>query len=269
MAAVDYSMAKQMNPFLCAAVDASSDNAPSARVLDIGCSYGMSSALLKSEYKFDELIEFYERDASEHYADCVQETRHFLQQCPTRESVKVVGFDQSAPAVQFAEAAELLDGSIARNLEAPGGKLSADEAALVAGCDMLFSAGTIGYVSDRTVDTLLEAFGEEAQGSLGPIAVMSILQLFDPKPVGDTFGSHGFEFVHLPVQVAQRRFADTAEHDKVLETLDQRGVSTDPESDWMFADVCLAARPDHIAELVDLTMEAADERQRALGMLVR
>jgi SAM-dependent methyltransferase len=260
MAAVDYSMAEQMNPFLSAAVDVSSDNAPSLRVLDIGCSYGMSSALLKSDHKFDDLIDFYESDASEQYAECVEETRHFLRQRPTREGVKVVGFDQSGPAVKFAEAADLLDGSIARNLEVPGGTLSADERALVAGCDMLFSAGTIGYVSDRTVGEMLDAFGVEGQGSLGPIAVMSILQLFDPAPIADTFGSHGFEFVHLPVQVAQRRFFNPAEHDKVMETLNERGVFNDPESDWMFADVCIAARPDHIAELVDVTMEAADGR---------
>ncbi|MDA1315651.1 MAG: hypothetical protein O2968_20180 [Acidobacteria bacterium] len=97
MAAVDYSMAKQMNPFLCAAVDASSDDAPSLRVLDIGCSYGMSSALLKSDYKFDDLIDFYESDASEQYTECVKETRHFLRKHRTREGVKVVGFDQSRP----------------------------------------------------------------------------------------------------------------------------------------------------------------------------
>ena len=258
MAAVDYSMAKEMNPFLCAAVDASSDDAPGSRVLDIGCSYGMSSALLKSDYEFDDLIDFYESDASEQYVECVKETNHFLGQRPTREGVKVVGFDQSGPAVKFAEAADLLDGGIARDLEVPGGTLSDDERALVAGCDMLFSAGTIGYVSDRTVGALLDAFGVEGQGSLGPIAVMSILQLFDPTPIADTFGSHGFEFAHLPVQVAQRRFFDPSEQDKVTETLNQRGVSNDPESDWMFADVCIAARPDHIAELVDVTMEAAD-----------
>ncbi|NQW05199.1 MAG: hypothetical protein HQ485_14420 [Acidobacteria bacterium] len=258
MAAVDYSMAKQMHPFLCAAVDAPSDDASPARVLDIGCSYGMSSALLKTDYRFSELIEFYEDDASERYNDCVRETRDFLQKRPRRQDVTVVGFDQSAPAVKFAEAADLLDGGIARNLEMPGVTLSTDERALVAGCDVLFSAGTIGYVSDRTVSVLLDAFGDGAQGDTGPVAVMSILQLFDPTPVADTFGDHGFEFVRLPVQVAQRRFFDPSEHDKVIDTLKRRGVANDPESDWMFADLCVAARPGHIAKLVDIMMETAD-----------
>jgi len=258
MAAVDYCMARQMHPFLCAAVDAVSQETAPATVLDIGCSYGMSSALLKTTYDFEDLIGFYADEASRNLADCVEETRHFLDQRPSgRDNVKVVGLDCSRPAVEFAEAAELLDGGIARNLEEPGATLAPGERALVSGCDVLFSAGTIGYVSNRTVNTVLDAFLQEERSHLGPVAVMSILQLFDPEPVAGAFGDHGLEFVQLPVQVAQRRFADAAEHARVVETLAQRGVTHDPASEWMFADVCVAARPAHIDELVNITMEAA------------
>lgn len=260
MAALDYCMAKQMHPFLCAAVDAVSQQVSPASVLDIGCSYGMSSALLKTTYDFADLIEFYEETASEELADCVEETRNFLhQRRSVRDSVKVVGLDCSAPAVEFAEATELLNGGIARNLEEQGARLTPDERALVSGCDVLFSAGTIGYVSDRTVGTLLEAFVEEERSHLGPVAVMSILQLFDHEPVAGAFDNHGLEFVQLPVQVAQRRFADAAEHARVTQTLQGRGVAHDPTSDWMFANVCVAARPEHIDKLISLTMEAAQD----------
>ena len=174
MAAVDYCMARQMHPFLCAAVDAVSEDVSAATVLDIGCSYGMSSALLKTDHDFGDLIEFYEGQASEKLEACVQETRHFLdEKRSTRDHVKVVGLDCSRPAVEFAAAANLLDGGIARNLEEPGAALTPDERSLVAGCDVLFSAGTIGYVSDRTVGTVLDAFMEQERGQLGPVAVMS------------------------------------------------------------------------------------------------
>ena len=98
----------------------------------------------------------------------------------------------------------------------------------MAGCDVMFSAGTIGYVSDRTVGTLLDAFMEEERSHLGPVAVMSILQLFDPQTVAGAFKDRGLEFVQLPVQVPQRRFFDAAEHARVMETLQQRGVAHDP-----------------------------------------
>lgn len=260
MGALDYCMAKQMHPFLCAAIDAVAGSVPSASVLDVGCSYGMSSALLKTDYEFSDLIGFYEDEASEKYGACVEETREFLQRNPSsRDGVKVVGLDCSAPAVRFAEAASLLDGGIARNLEEPGATLEPAERAMVASCDVLFSAGTIGYVSDRTVGTLLDAFLEQERGDLGSVAVMSVLQLFDPETVAGAFNNHGMEFVQLPVQVAQRRFADAAEHARVMETLQRRGVAHDPESDWMFADVCVAARPEHIDRLIGITMEVTQD----------
>jgi carnitine O-acetyltransferase len=260
MAAVDYCMAKQMHPFLCAAVDAVSQDVPAATVLDIGCSYGMSSALLKTNYDFGDLIDFYEDRASEKRETCVEETRKFLDEGRSaRNHIKVVGLDCSKPAVDFAVAANLLDGGIARNLEEPGETLAPDERALVAGCDILFSAGTIGYVSDRTVGTVLDAFVQEERSQLGPVAVMSILQLFDPELVAGAFGERDMEFVQLPIQVAQRRFFDETEHARVMETLRRRGVAHDPDSEWMFADVCVAARPDHIDKLISITMEATQD----------
>lgn len=264
MAALDYRMAKQMHPFLCAAVDAVSQDGSTTTVLDVGCSYGMSSALLKTNYDFDDLIGFYETEASEALQDCVEQTRRFIAEgASSRGQVEVVGMDCSKPAVQFAEASDLLVAGIARNLEEPGAALAPEEKALVAGCDVMFSAGTIGYVSDRTVGKLLDSFVETGASPMGPVAVMSILQLFDPKTMAGTFEQHGLEFVQLPVQVAQRRFFDEEEHARVLNTLQQRGVAHDPGSVWMFADVCVAARPAHIEELVTLTLEAAQDSPAA------
>jgi SAM-dependent methyltransferase len=264
MAAVDYCMARQMHPFLCAAVDAVSEDARAATVLDVGCSYGMSSALLKTDHEFGDLVEFYEDRASESLKACVEETRHFLdEKRSARDHVKVIGMDCSRPAVEFAAAAQLLDGGIARNLEEPGATLTPNERTMVAGCDVLFSAGTIGYVSDRTVGTLLEAFLEDERSPLGPVAVMSVLQLFDPQIVAGAFEDRGLEFVQLPIQVAQRRFFDETEHARVVQTLQQRGVAHDPASDWMFADVCVAARPDHIDKLISITMEATQDAPTA------
>ncbi len=264
MGALDYCMAKQMHPFLCAAIDSMAQDAVPATVLDVGCSYGMSAALLKTNCDFSDLIEFYEEEASQELSECVKETREFLQKnLSARQDVKVVGLDQSEPAVRFGEVTGLLDGGIARNLEAPGAVLTSRERDLVASCNLMFSAGTIGYVSDRTVGALLDIMIDRHAANNSPIAVMSILQLFDPATVGRTFDAHGLKFVQLPVQVAQRRFADEVERDKVVETLERRGVDYDPTTEWMFADVCVAARPDQIDKLVDVTMQAANRAQSA------
>ena len=48
MAAIGYRLAERMHPFLSAVVHASSSAEAPLRVLDVGCSYGISSALLKT-----------------------------------------------------------------------------------------------------------------------------------------------------------------------------------------------------------------------------
>ena len=48
-----------------------------------------------------------------------------------------------------------------------------------------------------------------------------------------------------------------------MQTLRQRGVAHDPASDWMFADVCVAARPDHIDKLISITLEATQDAPTA------
>ena len=80
MTAVDYRMADYMNPYLSAVVDASMTSQELVRVLDIGCSYGMSGALLKTDRTYRDLVEFYRQEASSEYASCVVESRR----CSTR-----------------------------------------------------------------------------------------------------------------------------------------------------------------------------------------
>ena len=105
------------------------------------------------------------------------------------EDVKVVGLDSSEPAIRFASDARLLDRGIACDLEEPGTSLKTTERQAIAQCDVLFSTGTIGYVSERTMDPILDQLGSEGQGAIGPVAVVSVLELFEPEPIADTFAN--------------------------------------------------------------------------------
>ena len=259
MAAIDYRLAERMHPFLSAVVDASSPAKAPLRVLDVGCSYGISSALLKTDCSYGALSAFYRDDASREYDVCVRETQQWLQEYRVREDVTVVGLDSSSAAVRFATDARLIDRGIAGDLEVTGASLAEAEQSVIATCDVLFSAGTIGYVSDRTMDPLLNKLGSEGQGAIGPVAVMSVLELFDPEPIAKTFDEHGYRFGVLPVRVPQRQFADKAERERVIETLQRRGVSTDVQQteNLMFANLCVAALPHHFNALVACVTETA------------
>ena len=259
MAAIGYRLAERMHPFLSAVVHASSSAEAPLRVLDVGCSYGISSALLKTGCSYGALSAFYCDDASRDYDVCVRETQEWLQEYGVREDVTVVGLDSSNAAVRFATDARLIDRGIACDLEVTGARLAEAERSVIATCDVLFSAGTIGYVSDRTMDPLLNTLGSEGQGAMGPVAIMSVLELFSPEPIAKTFDEHGYRFGVLPVRVPQRQFADKAEQERVIDTLQRRGVSTDVQEteNLMFANLCVAALPHHFNALVACVTETA------------
>lgn len=261
MTAVDYRMAEFMNPFLSAVVDASATIEGQIRVLDVGCSYGMSGALLKTNCAYGDLAEFYREEASPEFSSCVTETRRWLESRSEREDVEVVGFDSSEEAVKFATASNMIDAGIARNLELDESQLTSSEAILVQHCDVLLSTGAIGYVTDRTVSPILEEFGHRGHGSLGPVAIMSVLELFDPESIARSFTDHGFRFGQLPVRMPQRRFTDEEERRGVLGTLQQRGVPTAAQEseNTMFANLCVAAQPDKFQELIHCLSEIHDE----------
>ena len=87
MTAVDYRMADYMNPFLTAVVDASVSPPPQrpVRILDLGCSYGVSGALLKTNCSYQELANFFRYETSSEYSSCVTESKRWLESHVARE----------------------------------------------------------------------------------------------------------------------------------------------------------------------------------------
>lgn len=261
MTAVDYRMADLMNPFVSAVVDASATTDGPVKVLDVGCSYGISGALLKTNCAYEDLADFYRHEASPEFSACVTETRRWLGFRSQREGVEVVGFDSSEPAINFATASNMLDAGIARNLEAHESQLASAERSLVQQCDVLLSTGAIGYVTDRTVGPILEEFGHCGHGALGPVAIISVLELFDPESIARSFTEHGFRFGPLSVRLPQRRFVDEAERRSVIGALQQRGLpaAAQESEKTMFAKLWIAAHPDRFQELTRCLSKTYDE----------
>jgi carnitine O-acetyltransferase len=247
MTAVDYRMADYMNPFLNAAVDASVSPPPKrpVRILDLGCSYGVSGALLKTDCSYQELAQFFQDETSLEYSSCVIESKRWLESHVGREDVEVVGFDSSAAAIRFATAARMIDKGITRNLEEHESELTEDERSLIRQCDVLLSTGVIGYVTEKTVGPILDEFGHDVRGPLGAVAIMSVLELFDPEPIAESFAEHGYRFGQLPIRIPQRRFVDEEEREGVLEERRDRGgpAAVQDSGDQMFASLCVAAHP--------------------------
>ena len=253
MAAVGYRMAEEMRPFLSAVVDASENPDAPVKVLDLGCSYGISAALLKTECRYGELTELYTDRASIEYAKCVNESRRWLQNRRVRNDVQIVGFDSSEEAIRFAMDVDMVDTGIARNLEEEEAGLTPREASAIQKCDVFFSTGAIGYVTDKTISPILDEFGRASHGALGPVALLSVLELFALEPLEKTFAEHGFGFARLRLQVPQRRFVDEQERGLMLGALQRRGLPTrvQDDKDQMLANICVAARPEQLNALTE------------------
>ena len=258
MLALDYKMADYMKSYLSATVDMLTDLQQTATVLDIGCSYGISATLLKTGCSYRDLTDFYLQETSSEYDDCVASTQRWLETHAARQNVKVVGLDSSAPAVKFAVSSHMIDEGIARNLEEENSKLTDDEARLIRKCNVLISTGAIGYVTEKTLEIILDEFGRTSILEPAGVALMSVLELFDLLPIEKVFTNHGYLFRKLPIRIPQRRFVDEEERNGILEMLKQRNMRTDAQRSehQMFANLCIAAKPERLKSFTKCISDA-------------
>jgi hypothetical protein len=257
MAKNGYEIGEQARPYCIAAAELLKEHTANAwpvQMLDVGCSYGMGSAFVKYGCSFDEMVAFFStRVPQEYYAAC-ETVRAWLNVTPTPYDVRCVGLDSSEPAIRFAEKAGMLDGGIARNFENPDITPNEEEVSWLRSCNLLISTGAIGYVTDRTMAHVVRHAGKAHPGDFGPLAVLTILRMFDGSPIKDVFEQHGYRFGKVPgIMLPQRRFADEDERRGVLKTLHEKGIDTGPweDSGRLFAELFIAARPDYFPMLLE------------------
>jgi hypothetical protein len=138
----------------------------------------------------------------------------------------------------------LLDGGLARDFEQPDTVPSDEERTWFRSCNLLISTGAVGYVTERTFEAILPHLGQDHPADFGPIAVVTILRMFDLAPIKDVFEAHGLAFGAVPgVRLPQRRFADLQECRKVLSLLHDKDIDTREWEDRgkQYADLFIAA----------------------------
>lgn len=230
MAEYGYRIGEQSRPYFRSAVQLLEElngEALPVQMLDIGCSYGIGSALVKYGCSFDELTAFYSTRAPTDYISCCDATRMWLNVVPPVCNIRCVGLDSSAPAINFALNSRLLDAGIPRNYEQAGVLPTKSEAAWFQNCNLLVSTGAIGYVTERTLAKILCHLGKNHPGEYGPFAVVSILRMFDTQPIREVFEQFGLSFEPVPgIYLRQRRFINEKEKSDVLNILGERGITT-------------------------------------------
>lgn len=205
------------------------------RVLDVCCSYGINSALLKSAQEPREVLTRYTDPSAARLSPAE------LAEADRREfadDLDIVGLDISEPAISYARKAGLLADGWAENLETtdPSPELTKG----IADTGLIISTGGVGYVGRNTFERLLDGIDRPDELWLA----IFVLRVFDYSDMVELLADHGLVTERLPETFPQRRFADEEEqraavHDVELHGLDPAGKEA---AGWYHAH-CYLTRP--------------------------
>lgn len=231
---LDYQIPQQAKPYFTKLIDKyrADHQATEPTVLDIGCSYGVNSALNRCDTTMDVLFEHYgEADSLDHDA-LLERDRELVRSHAGASDVRFVGLDASAPALEYAHAAGFLDETILADLET--NDPDEEQQALLDDVDLVVSTGCVGYVTEKTLTRI-------ARGAR-PWMAHFVLRMFSYEPVAESLADLGYETASIGGVFKQRRFASTDEQTQILDTLSAAGV--DPQGleaeGWLYARLYLS-----------------------------
>ncbi|HKS50102.1 MAG TPA: class I SAM-dependent methyltransferase [Amycolatopsis sp.] len=227
---LDYQIPQLAKPYLTKLIEVyrAGRRAAEPTVLDVGCSYGINAALHRCDTTMDELFEYYaEADTLDHDALLTRD-RRLVRSHAGADSVRFVGLDASAPALEYAHATGFLDETIHADLEA--NDPDKDQQAILDDVDLVVSTGCVGYVTEQTLTRV-------ARGAR-PWMAHFVLRMFSYEPVAASLAEElGYETASIHGVFRQRRFASEDEQTRILDTLSAAGV--DPQGleteGWLYA----------------------------------
>lgn len=223
---VDYSIAGEGQRFFTTLLEARGEDLSGDQpcVVDICCSYGINAALLKHHVTLDELYGRYgsrelESISSEELA---ADDARFYGDRRKEHPPRVVGVDVADKAVAYGLKSGVLDAGAAENLEdhEPSEALARE----VSCADLLTVTGGVGYISGRTFGRLLAC----VEGRPAPWVAAFALRWVRYESIAGVLSDYGLVTEKLEGHTfRQRRFADDAERDYVIEEV--VGMGLDPD----------------------------------------
>ncbi len=190
-------------------------------VLDVGCSYGVLSAIMRHGLTMDQLRERYaspsiRRLSSRRLAAC---DAHYFAGWPEHADIRFIGFDVSPSAIAYGRHVGLIDEGLAEDLETR--PLSEQARAMIAKADLIVSTGAVGYVTEKTFSKLLAAFEPGRE----PWVASFVLRVFDYGPLSLCMAKRGLNTERFEgATFVQRRFRDQAEYENVIRLLRDTGI---------------------------------------------
>ena len=216
-----------------------------AKVIDIGCSYGVNGALLKHGLSMDELYQLYEASEGDDPEKLLRRDRDIYAE-PADAALEMVGVDPADRAISYAVDAGMLDAGVATDLERRDP--TPQDTAAIENADLIISTGCVGYVTETSLERLLETSLDSR-----PWMAHFVLRMFDFGASEEMLSRHGYVTEKLEGLFRQRRFASAEERQHVLDNLRRAGVDATgaEETGWYLAELHVA-RPEEVAKSVPL-----------------
>ncbi len=196
------------------------------RVLDLGCSYGVNAALLKHDLTMANLYAHWTQDrlAEASPQDVVAYDRRYFESLEADENLEVVGLDRARNAIGYGKSAGLLDEAFAVDLEE--GNPTDEMCDALAPVDLQVSTGCVGYVTERTFESLVPVITRGRQ----PWLANFVLRMFPVDVIAESLASHGYVTEKLANRTfVQRRFGSADEEASVRAQLEAVGIDPSPE----------------------------------------
>jgi len=214
------------------------------KLIDVGCSYGVTGQLLRSGRTMDWFFDYYASHAGCDRSELIARDRNLYHRGP-REPVAIVGVDIAADACAYAWESGAVDATVTANLERH--ELTPAQAALLAGADLIVSTGFIGYGGARTITRIVDA-----SIASRPWMVHFVMRLFDYAPIRAALAERGYVTRPGSAPVFQRRFASQVEAREIVRRLVESGC--DPteleDHDGIYAELYVS-RPAEERHLID------------------
>jgi hypothetical protein len=266
LGALDYMIPDVAAPIIRQLLEAHARRHPTrqSQVLDVGSSYGINAALHRFPVTFATLRRRYTRHevAALSSEQLRRLDRNYYAGWPDVGISRFVGMDVSSPAIEYAKRVGLIDHGIAANLEESS--LDACDADALKNVGVILSTGAVGYVTEKTYETILDALPTPA-----PWIISFVLRMFPYDSFADTFAEYGLVTERLAsATFVQRRFRDLAEFEYSLAQLNARGIDTGAlESEGLLHAELYVSRPrsDVQAAPLEGIVRVSSGRNRPIG----
>ncbi|WP_313904219.1 hypothetical protein [Rhizobium leguminosarum] len=220
-------------------------NRTNLKIIDIGCSYGINAALLRTNLSLDDLYAAYLEPCGSLSRLDLMEHLAFFRNRGLRYDTQFVGLDTSLRAVRYALDVGLLQVGISADLE--DRELSIRESCDIAGADIIISTGCVGYVTARTFARVYKATAASR-----PWVVSFAMRPFSYDDIAAALQDFGLETRHVEqFRQRQRRFSTPAEQQEIATAMIKRGIEDHVErtTGYIYASCYVSSLLDEELEL--------------------